>query len=127
MAITLTFLETTGSFSMVTVRFSGALNVTSKLKLAVEFKSFSPLAVNITTNDPSVNICSTELPTVMSVAPSLPSPKSISKELAPSADGVNFTFPELSELTSNNIAKFDGATTESVKSTNLSSCSHPIV
>ena len=46
-AVTLTFLDTFVSFSIVTCRFSGALKETTNCTLAVVVKLFKPVAVTL--------------------------------------------------------------------------------
>ena len=58
-AVTLTFLETAVSFSIVTCKFSGALKETTKLTSAVVLKLFRPFAVTFTVWLPSLKACVT--------------------------------------------------------------------
>ena len=73
-AVTLTFFETAVSFSIVTWRFSGALNDTVKETSAVVVRLFNPVAVTFKVWLPSLKVCCTLPPVLMEDETGEPSP-----------------------------------------------------
>ena len=73
-AVTLTFFETFVSFSIVTCKFSGALNDTIRETSAVVVRLFNPVAVTLIVWLPSLKVCLTFPPDLIEDETGDPSP-----------------------------------------------------
>ena len=73
-AVTLTCFDLAVSFSIVTCKFSGALNDTTKDTSAVAVKLFNPVAVTLIVWLPSLKVCWTLPPLLIEEETGDPSP-----------------------------------------------------